>query len=211
MRLCSGKMWKSNVKKKFFLSFPTLACLSDVMPCSTQAIAQLLKTQQNSPKVGICQTAINTCLIIDILSLWLIWNKKKKKSVVKKLSHFPENNHSHWDTMTGTNSSNDSLKLWQNVEMNSNEYFSYFFGNEIVNHVAWKCHCAITKKNIFLVHSFRVISMIYYGLSNIDVIFHLFIICYDWCHFPQKWINNRNAIFCEMCPAGFLHLRTNEK
>ena len=42
-------------------------------------------------------------------------------------------------------------------------FATYFFGNEIVDHVAWKHHCAITKKNVF---EFRVISTIYYGLSN---------------------------------------------
>ena len=62
--------------------------------------------------------------------------------------------------MTGTNSSNDRLVLRQNVEIDSNEYFSatYFFGNEIVDHVAWKRHCAITKKNVF---EFRVIPTIH--------------------------------------------------
>ena len=52
----------------------------------TQVIAQSLKTrQQNGPKLEILQTAINTCLIINILSLWLVWGKKKKKkSVVTK-------------------------------------------------------------------------------------------------------------------------------
>ena len=46
--------------------------------------------------------------------------KKKKKSVVKKLRHLPENDNSYLDTMTGTNSSNDRLILRRNVEMNSN-------------------------------------------------------------------------------------------
>ena len=73
MRLCSGKMWKSNVKNIFF----TLACRSEVVR-GTQVIAQSLKTrQQNGPKLEILQTAINTCLIIDILSLCLVWKKKK--------------------------------------------------------------------------------------------------------------------------------------
>ena len=57
MRLYSGKMWKSNVKK-IIISFPTLACRSEVITPGTQVIAQSLKTrQQNGPK----QTAINTC------------------------------------------------------------------------------------------------------------------------------------------------------
>ena len=67
--------------------------------------------------------------------------------------------------MTDTNSSNERLILRQNVEINSNEYFlaTYFLGNEIVDHVVWKRHCPIKKKNGF---EFRVISTIYYGLSN---------------------------------------------
>ena len=90
--------------------------------------------------------------------------KKKKNSVVTKTTSSTNDNF-YLDTMTGTNSSNDRLVLRQNVEINSNEYFSatYFFGNEIFDHVAWKRHCAITKKNVF---EFRVISTIYHGLSN---------------------------------------------
>ena len=75
---------------------------------------QSLKTrQQNGPKLEILQTAIkNTCLIINILSLWLVWKKKKKKkSVVTKTKHQPENDNFYLDTMTGTNSSNDMLIL----------------------------------------------------------------------------------------------------
>ena len=74
--------------------------------------------------------------------------KKNKKSVVTKLSHQPENYNSYLDTMTGTNSSYDRLILRQNVEINSNEYFSrdVIFRDEVVDHVAWKRHCTITKK-----------------------------------------------------------------
>ena len=70
---------------------------------------------------------------------WYLWKKKKKIRLNKKLCHLPENVIFYLDTMTGTNSSNDRLVLRQNVEINSNEYFSatYFFGNEIVDHVAW--------------------------------------------------------------------------
>ena len=74
MRLCSGKMWKSNEKKKFFhiISHVSLSELSHTT-WYTQVIAQSLKArQQNSSKLEILQTAINTCLIINILSLWLI-------------------------------------------------------------------------------------------------------------------------------------------
>ena len=50
--------------------------------------------------------------------------KKKKKSVVTKTTSLPENDNSYLDSMTGNNSSNDRLILRQNVEINSNEYFS---------------------------------------------------------------------------------------
>ena len=43
---------------------------------------------------------------------------KKKKSVVTKLRHLPENDNSYLDTMTGTNSSNDRLILRRNVGIN---------------------------------------------------------------------------------------------
>ena len=77
MRLCSGKMWKSKVKKKKKFHIISHVGLSEWS--GTQVIAQSLKTrQQNGPKLEILQTAINTCLIINILSLWLVWEKKKK-------------------------------------------------------------------------------------------------------------------------------------
>ena len=50
--------------------------------------------------------------------------KKIKYPAQQKLSHLPENDNSYLDTMTGTNSSSDRLKLRQNMEINSNEYFS---------------------------------------------------------------------------------------
>ena len=49
---------------------------------------------------------------------------KKKNQSQQKLRHLPENDNSYLDTMTGTNSSDDRLILRQNVEINSNEYFS---------------------------------------------------------------------------------------
>ena len=64
-------------------------------------------------------------LIINILSSWLVWKKKKILNLSQqKLRHLPENDNSYLDTMTGTNSSNDRLILRQNVEINPNEYFS---------------------------------------------------------------------------------------
>ena len=71
---------------------------------------------------------------------------EKKKSVITKTAPTPENNHSFLDIMTGSYSSNDMLMLRQNVEINS---ILRNFGNEIVDHVEWKRHCAITKKMSF--------------------------------------------------------------
>ena len=193
MRLCSGKMWKSNVKLFFSYNFPRWPVgVKSYHVRGTQVIAQSLKTrQQNRTKLEILQTAINTCLIIIILSLWLKWKRKKKKNLSQqKLRHLPENENSHLDTMTGTNSSNDRLILRQNVEINSKEYFlaTYFFGNEIVDHVVWKRHCAITKKNVF---EFRVISTIYYGLSNdyrckFSFIHHLLLLFISFSFFKKN-------------------------
>ena len=67
--------------------------------CGTQVIAQSLKTrQQNGPKLEILQSAINTCLIINTLSLWLKWEKKKKNPSWQKLRHLPENDNFYLDT-----------------------------------------------------------------------------------------------------------------
>ena len=41
--------------------------------------SQTKTRQQNGPKLEILQTAIKTCLIIIILSLWLTWKKKTEK------------------------------------------------------------------------------------------------------------------------------------
>ena len=58
MRLCSGKMWKSNVKNIFSYNFPRWP-VGVVIPHGTQVTAQSLKTrQQNGPKLEIFQTAI---------------------------------------------------------------------------------------------------------------------------------------------------------
>ena len=187
MRLCSGKMWKSNVKLFFSYNFPRWPVgVKSYHVRGTQVIVQSLKTrQQNRTKLEILQTAINTCLIIIILSLWLKWKRKKQKICRNK------NENSHLDTLTGTNSSNDRLILRQNVETNSKEYFlaTYFFGNEIVDHVIWKRHCAITKKNVF---EFRVISTIYYGLSNdyrckFSFIHHLLLLFISFSFLKKKF------------------------
>ena len=56
MRLCSGKMWKSNVKNIFSYNFPRWPVGVKVIPRGTQVTAQSLKTrQQNCPKLDILQ------------------------------------------------------------------------------------------------------------------------------------------------------------
>ena len=55
MRLCSGKMWKANVKNNFSYNFPRWP----VIPRGTGTQVTALKTrQQNGPKLEILQTAI---------------------------------------------------------------------------------------------------------------------------------------------------------
>ena len=108
---------------------------------------------------GIFPTLCDECCLV---SLWLIWTTTKKNPLWQKLRCLPENDYSYLDTMKGTNSPNDRLTIASKC---GNEFqcmflATYFFGNEIVDHVAWKRHCAITKKNV---SGFRVISTIYYG------------------------------------------------
>ena len=109
--------------------------------------------------------------------------KKKKKSVVKKLRHLPENDNSYLDTMTGTNSSNDRAHIASKC---GNKFQLIFFlrrifGNEIVDHVEWKRHCAITKKMSELrdISNTSDIRFLMVYRTIIDVILHLFIICND--------------------------------
>ena len=83
--LCSGKMWKPNVKNIFFISFPMLACRSAVMPCGTQVSYYRLHNHlrlfnKTVPSVEIFQTTINTCLSDNILSLWLVRKKKIQRN-----------------------------------------------------------------------------------------------------------------------------------
>ena len=76
----------------------------------------------------------NKCMfIIDILALW----KKKKNPAVTKTTPPPEDNHSYWNTMTGTNSSIDRLILQQNVEINSNWCFSYDVFSGMKSSTTW--------------------------------------------------------------------------
>ena len=86
------------------------------------------------------------------------------------------------------------------------------FGNEIVDHVEWKRHCAITKKNVCVKRYFKYQwYTIFNGLSNDHrCILHLFIICNDlWCQLPffsQTFRYNGSAVFgtmppmCRSCP-----------
>ena len=88
---------------------------------------------------------------------------------------------------------------------------TYFFGNEIVNHVAWKRHCAITKKYVF---EFRVISTIYYGLSNdyrwkFSFIHHLLRLMMSFSFSSKTFRHSGSAFFVEMCRSTSLVVNTN--
>ena len=84
-----------------------------------------------------------------------------------------------------------NVKPWYCIKMSKwipmNIFLWHIFsGNEIVDHVVWKRHCAITKKNGF---EFRVISTIYYGLSNEICIYSSFVTI-DYVIFLGKKKNN---------------------
>ena len=161
MRLCSGKIWKSNVKNIFSYNFPR-------WPVGVKSYRVVLKLLRNHlrqrPQTRNTSNGNPIHVWLSILYNYGSYGKKKKKSVVTKLRHLPENDHSYLDTMTGTNSSNDRLILRRNVEINSNWCI---FGNEIVDHVEWKRHCAITKKNVWVQIYFKYQwYTIFNGLSN---------------------------------------------
>ena len=87
--------------------------------------------------------------------------------------------------MTGTNSANDRLILRQNVEINSNEYFSYhiFFREWNRRPSGLKTSLRNHQEKCLSSELFQRFIMVYRTIIGVN--FHLFIICYDWwCHFP---------------------------
>ena len=142
--------------------------------------------------------------------------KKKKWKKIRRnnRNHLPENGDSYLDTMTGTNSSNDRLILRQNVEINSNWYFSYdvFSGMKSSttlngNAIAQSPRKMSELRDLSNTSDIRFL-MVYRTI--IDVILHLFIICNDlWCQLPpflQTFRHNGSAVFgtmhpmCRSCP-----------
>ena len=110
--------------------------------------------------------------------------------------------------MTGTNSSNDRLILSQNVEINSNWYFSYDVFSWMKLSTTWNGNGIAQSPR--KMSEFRDISnmsdirflMVYRTIIN--VILHLFIICNDlWCQltfFLQTFCHNGSAVFGTMPP-----------
>ena len=91
--------------------------------------------------------------------------------------------------MTGTNSPNDRLTLRQNVEINSNWYFSYDIFSGMKSSTTWNGNAIVQSPR--KMSEFRDISntsdvrflMVYRTI--IDVIFHSFIICNElWRQLP---------------------------
>ena len=75
MRLCSGKMWKSNVKNIFSYNFP-------LWPVGVKSYRVVLKTrQQNDPKLEILQTAIRYMFDYWYFIIVAHMKKKKKKKI----------------------------------------------------------------------------------------------------------------------------------
>ena len=144
--------------------------------------------------------------------------KKKKNPSLQKLRHLPENDNSYSDTMTGTNSSNDRLILRQNVEINSNWYFSYDVFSGMKSSTTWLGN--VIAQSLRKMSEFRDISntsdirFLMGHRTIIDVILHLFIICNNlWCQLPppppfflQTFRHNGSAVFgtmppmCRSCP-----------
>ena len=116
--------------------------------------------------------------------------------------------------MTGTNSSNDRLILRQNVEINSNWYFSYDVFSGMKSSTTWNGNAIVQspKKMSWVQRYFNtsVIRFLMVYRTIIDVILHLFIICNDLrCQFPffsQTFRHNGSAVFgtmppmCRSCP-----------
>ena len=85
MRLCSGQMWKSNVKNIFSYNFPRWPVGVKSIPRGTQVTAQSLKTrQQNGPKLEILQTAIRYMFDYQYFIIMAHMKKKKKKKIRNK-------------------------------------------------------------------------------------------------------------------------------
>ena len=135
MCICWGKMWKSNEKYIFHIKFHVL--LEWSMPRgSSSIIAQSLKTlQPNGPKLvythKIIQTTINACLLL------ISYHCEKKNCRDKNYATPGRQLFLLKNTMTGTNSSNDRLILSQNVEINSNWYFSYDVFSGMKSSTTW--------------------------------------------------------------------------
>ena len=82
----------------------------------------------------------------------------------------------------------------------------YFFGNEIVDHMDWKRHCAITKKNVF---EFRVISTIYNGLLNdyqckFSFVHHLLLLIMLFSFKKKKPFRHNGSAFLVRCAVVLL-------
>ena len=143
--------------------------------------------------------------------------KKKKKKIHrnKKLRHLPENDNFYLDTMTSTNSSNDRLVLRQNVEINSNEYFSSDVFFRELNRRPRGLETSLRNHQeicLWVQSYFNDLSWFIERLNGEN--FHLFIICYDWwCHFPflQKLSVIAEALFLVRCAVVLLVVNTNRE
>ena len=114
---------------------------------------------------------------------------KLERSEFSSNFEFDRNMLSGMGAMTGTNSSNDRLKLRRNVEINSNWYFSYDVFSGMKSSTTWNGN--VIAQSPRKMSELRDISntsdirflMVYRTI--IHVILHLFIICNDlWCQLP---------------------------
>ena len=136
MRLCSGKMWKSNVKNIFSYNFPR-------WPVGVKSYRVVLKLLRNHlrqrPQTRNTSNGNPIHVWLSILYNYGSYGKKKKKKNPSKCGN-----------------------KFQLIF-----FLRRIFGNEIVDHVEWKRHCAITKKDVWVQTYFKYQwYTIFNGLSN---------------------------------------------
>ena len=107
--------------------------------------------------------------------------------------------------MTDTNSSNDRLILHQNVDINSNEYFSYDISFREWNRRPCVMEMPLRNLQEKCLSSGLFQRFIMVCRMIIAVVLHLLIICSNWwCHFLflKTSFYNGSAVFCEMCRSA---------
>ena len=124
--------------------------------------------------------------------------------------------------MPGTNSSNDRLILHRNVEIYQFQWISFMRRNfpGMKSSTTWLGNVIAQSPRKFrdISNTYNIWTIMVYRMI-IDVILHLFIICYDlWCQLPfllKSFRHHRSAVFgkmpqmCRGCPDVNKHRGMN--